>query len=125
MSRRANRKSTLVNRKLASQRLLTSSPTNYKLRVSYGFVAVTFPPIQAADQFFDAKSQPGQIERAFGRSVAPDAIAVNHVQRRTIERLHGTGKKVVAFSEEVFRSEAEARADGERAYDCEHDAGQR
>lgn len=43
----------------------------------------------------------------------------------TIERLHGTGKKVVAFSDEVFRSEAEARADGKRAYDCEHDAGLR
>jgi hypothetical protein len=32
----------------------------------------------------------------------------------TIERSYGTGKKVVAFSKEVFRSEAEARADGNR-----------
>ncbi|CAB3802972.1 hypothetical protein [Pararobbsia alpina] len=43
----------------------------------------------------------------------------------TIERLHGTGKKVVAFSEKVFRSEAEARADGKRAYDNEHEGGLR
>lgn len=43
----------------------------------------------------------------------------------TIERLRGTGKKVVAFSEEVFCSEAEASADGKRAYDREHDAGLR
>lgn len=43
----------------------------------------------------------------------------------TIERLRGTGKKVVAFSEEVFRSEAEASADGKRAYDGEPDAGLR
>jgi hypothetical protein len=34
----------------------------------------------------------------------------------TIERSSGTGKKVVAYSEEEFASEAQARADGERAY---------
>jgi hypothetical protein len=43
----------------------------------------------------------------------------------TMERLRGTGKKVVAFSEEVFRSEAEARTDGLRAYDGEHDGAVR
>jgi len=39
----------------------------------------------------------------------------------TIERVHGTGKKVVAFSEKLFRSEAAARTDGERVRDCEND----
>ncbi len=39
----------------------------------------------------------------------------------TIDRVHGTGKKVVAYSEEVFRSAADARADGERAYQRQHD----
>jgi hypothetical protein len=33
----------------------------------------------------------------------------------TIPRPHGNGKKVVAYSEETFGSEALARADGERA----------
>jgi hypothetical protein len=41
----------------------------------------------------------------------------------TIERSHGTGKKVVAFSEVVFNSEAQARADGEQAYDRARDEG--
>lgn len=39
----------------------------------------------------------------------------------TIERPNGTGKKVVAFSKEVFGSEAGARADGNRVCSCEHD----
>jgi len=40
----------------------------------------------------------------------------------TIARPHGTGKKVIAFSEDVFHSEAQARADGQRvAYELEHD----
>lgn len=39
----------------------------------------------------------------------------------TIERPHDTGRKVIAFSEEVFRSEAQARTDGERVFDCQHD----
>jgi hypothetical protein len=40
----------------------------------------------------------------------------------TIARPQGTGKKVVAYSEETFRSEAQARADGQRtAYALEHD----
>jgi hypothetical protein len=44
----------------------------------------------------------------------------------TIERQHGTGKKVVAFSEELFTSEAQARAGGERAANnWEHDTGLR
>jgi hypothetical protein len=43
----------------------------------------------------------------------------------TVERLHGMGRKVVAFSDAVFSSEAEARADGERAYECKHDGGLR
>ena len=43
----------------------------------------------------------------------------------TIERLHGTGKKVVAYSEKVFRSEAEARTDGKRVCDGEHDGNLR
>ncbi|CAB3761307.1 hypothetical protein [Paraburkholderia solisilvae] len=43
----------------------------------------------------------------------------------TIERPHGTGKKVVAFSENVFRSEAEAHADGKRLCDCEDEASLR
>ena len=33
----------------------------------------------------------------------------------TIERPHGVGEKVIAFSETVFHSEAEARTDGKRA----------
>lgn len=44
----------------------------------------------------------------------------------TTERLRGAGKKVVAFSEEVFASQARARADGERAEaEWEHDGGLR
>ncbi|HEY3598679.1 MAG TPA: hypothetical protein VGL08_14355 [Paraburkholderia sp.] len=41
----------------------------------------------------------------------------------TVERLRGTGQKVVAFSEEEFGSEAQARADGERAYNRERSEG--
>lgn len=44
----------------------------------------------------------------------------------TTERLHGTGKKVVSYSENRFSSEAQARADGERvANSWEHDGEQR
>jgi hypothetical protein len=43
----------------------------------------------------------------------------------TIERLHGVGKKVIAFSDTVFGSEAEARADGKRVREHENDASQR
>jgi hypothetical protein len=39
----------------------------------------------------------------------------------TIDRVHGTGRKVIAYSEEVFPSAADARADGERAYRRELD----
>jgi hypothetical protein len=40
----------------------------------------------------------------------------------TIERLHGVGEKVIAFSETVFHSEAEARTDGKRASEREDEA---
>ena len=44
----------------------------------------------------------------------------------TIERPRGTGKKVVAYNEDAFRSEAQARADGQRAvHEWEHDGGLR
>jgi hypothetical protein len=44
----------------------------------------------------------------------------------TIERQQGTGKKVVAYSEIMFASQALARADGEcAANNWPHDAGQR
>lgn len=44
----------------------------------------------------------------------------------TTERQHGTGKKVVAYSEDLFSSEAQARADGERvANNWQHDGEQR
>jgi hypothetical protein len=44
----------------------------------------------------------------------------------TIERPQGTGKKVIAFSEEIFSSQAQARTDGERAEaQWEHDGGLR
>jgi hypothetical protein len=36
----------------------------------------------------------------------------------TIERLRGTGEKVVAYSDPPFLSEAQAREDGGRAYDA-------
>jgi hypothetical protein len=36
----------------------------------------------------------------------------------TIERLRGTGEKVVAYSDAPFESEAQARMDGMRAYDA-------
>ena len=36
----------------------------------------------------------------------------------TIERLRGTGEKVVAYSDAPFKSEAQAREDGMRAYDA-------
>jgi hypothetical protein len=36
----------------------------------------------------------------------------------TIERLRGTGEKVVAYSDTPFESEAQAREDGMRAYDA-------
>jgi hypothetical protein len=36
----------------------------------------------------------------------------------TIERLRGTGEKVVAYSDAPFESEAQAREDGTRAYDA-------
>jgi hypothetical protein len=39
----------------------------------------------------------------------------------TIERLHGTGKKVVAFSEVTFTSQAEAQASGQQAFDREQE----
>jgi hypothetical protein len=35
----------------------------------------------------------------------------------TIDRVHGMGKKVVAYSEKAFGSAMDARADGKRAYD--------
>jgi hypothetical protein len=35
----------------------------------------------------------------------------------TIDRVHGTGKKVVAYSEKAFSLATDARADGKRAYD--------
>jgi hypothetical protein len=44
----------------------------------------------------------------------------------TITRPHGTGKKVVAYSEVTFSSETQARADGQRvAHAFEHDEGLR
>jgi hypothetical protein len=36
----------------------------------------------------------------------------------TIERLRGTGEKVIAYSDTPFESEAQARTDGMRAYDA-------
>jgi len=36
----------------------------------------------------------------------------------TIERLRGTGEKVVAYSDALFESEAQAHEDGVRAYDA-------
>ena len=36
----------------------------------------------------------------------------------TIERLRGTGQRVVAYSDAPFESEAQAREDGMRAYDA-------
>jgi len=36
----------------------------------------------------------------------------------TMERLRGTGEKVVAYSDAPFESEAQAREDGMRAYDA-------
>ncbi|WP_144162129.1 hypothetical protein [Paraburkholderia sp. BCC1885] len=42
----------------------------------------------------------------------------------TTEREHGTGKKVVAYSEDMYASQALARAHGEQAAkDWKHDAG--
>ena len=42
----------------------------------------------------------------------------------TTERQHGTGKKVVAYSEGLFDAQASARAAGERAAtDWPHDTG--
>lgn len=34
----------------------------------------------------------------------------------TVDRMLGTGQKVIAYSEGVFSSAAQARADGDRAY---------
>jgi hypothetical protein len=36
----------------------------------------------------------------------------------TVKRLRGTGVKVIAYSDALFESEAEARRDGLRAFDA-------
>jgi hypothetical protein len=41
----------------------------------------------------------------------------------TIQRPRGTGRKVIAFSEHVFHSEAQALAEGKRAFERAHSAG--
>lgn len=48
-------------------------------------MAVALPPVEAPDQFPDLESEPGHVERALGRGVTADAIAVGHDEARLVE----------------------------------------
>ena len=48
-------------------------------------MTVAAPPIEPAKQLFDAKSQLGKFERAFGRRVAADPVAIDDVNLGAVE----------------------------------------
>lgn len=52
---------------------------------------VATPPIESAEQFLGAKSQPRELVRAFGRRIAADPVAIGYIDLAAVEVCGGFG----------------------------------
>src|SRR3984893_9047791 len=52
---------------------------------------VAAPPIESAEQFLGAKSQPRELVRALGRSIAADPVAIDDIDLAAVEVCGGFG----------------------------------
>ena len=54
---------------------------------AFGRVAIAFPPLEPANQFFHLEIQLRQLQCPFGRRIAADAVAIRDIEFAAIEML--------------------------------------
>ena len=52
---------------------------------------IAAPPIDPAEQFLDAKSEPSKLVRALGRCIATDPVAIHDIELAAVEPCSGFG----------------------------------
>src|SRR5262249_15577653 len=69
---------------------------------------VAAPPIEPAEQFLGAKSQPRELVRALGRRITTDPVAINDIDLAAVEACDSFGVHVAMW-----------KADGTRDVACD------